>query len=205
MTGVGKVAWPWLFLAALTALVVLFTLVPVNICVQFRYCRKKWQGHFQLAIWPGLKYEKKVFGPTAALPEQPAREIPPPPKKTAFSKRIRKLRIAAESVLPVLPSFLRRLTLKKLRWHTRIGLSDAFSTAVAAGLLWGVKGSLVSSLYRLVRPLSLPDLAVLPDFFRPSCALYFESRISVRPADVFIAGVKAGYLYLKAGVRRRLS
>jgi hypothetical protein len=203
MTGVGNVTWFWSFLAALAVLVFIFLLVPVSIRVQFQYSPEASLGFFQISVWPGLKYARTVPGRPAGPRKKPRRQkISLLPKKDPLRKKVRIFRKAAESALPVLPSFLRRLTLQTLRWHTRIGLADPFATAVAAGFLWGLKSSLVSFVYRLARPSQPPDLAVVPDFCRAFCtfycAFYFESRISVRPADIVFAGAKAGFRYLKS-------
>ncbi|RKN84635.1 DUF2953 domain-containing protein [Paenibacillus ginsengarvi] len=59
---------------------------------------------------------------------------------------------------------LARVVCKDLRWTTHIGLGDAADTAVTTGIVWGVKTSVVSYLFRHVRPETMPQLSVQPHF-----------------------------------------
>lgn len=195
----------WWLSAVLAFLFLVFLVIPVTLRISFWHYQEKNCLEFQIKIWPGFKYRKNVpgiFGKIQAI----SREEPAPQgKETPLPKRVKKWLRFLKAALPSLRFLLHRTKLHRMRWHTQIGFSDAYSTALAVGLLWGVKGFLVSALYRLSAPRCLPDLAVVPEFRRPALAVALESTISVRPGYVLLTGLKLGYLYLRSFALRSLT
>lgn len=189
----------WWLIAAFTFLFLVLLVIPVTLRISFRHSREENCLEFQIKIWPGIGYRKKVpaiFGKARAIAISRA-EPAPPGKETPLPKRVKKWLTFFKTALPSLRFLLHRTKLHRMRWHTRIGFPDAYSTALAAGLLWGVKGFLVSALYRISAPRCRPDLAVVPEFRRPALAVVLESTISVRPGYVLLTGLKLGYLYFR--------
>jgi hypothetical protein len=87
--------------------------------------------------------------------------------KLAWAGPVRSVRPAPGSrrKMAVTLALATRVNWRNLTWQTRLGLSDAALTAVAAGALWAVKGSLASlALSRLRLGPGLPRIAVVPDF-----------------------------------------
>lgn len=191
--------WFWWLAAALALLFLVLLVVPVTLRISFRHCREENCLEFQIKIWPGIGYRKKAPGITGKAPPAVSRAAPaaPPGKETPLPQRLKKWLRFLKAALPSLRFLLGRTKLHRMRWHTRIGFSDAYSTALAAGLLWGVKGFLTSALYRFCAPRRPPDLAVVPEFCRPVLAVAIESTISVRPGYVLLTGLKLGYLWFK--------
>ncbi len=186
-------AWLWLP-AALAIIFSLLLVIPVTMQINFSYRPGESALHIQVRAWPGLKYRKTIdlLGMAQnALVREPVQ----PRKKTPARKKIKNWRRLSLGALHTLLFFLRQTTLHRLRWRTRIGLFDACQTALAAGLLWGIKGFFFSSLYRLSSPLRLPEMAVEPDFRRPFLAVAFESTLSARLGHILLAGIKIGYVY----------
>ncbi|MEB3102774.1 DUF2953 domain-containing protein [Ferviditalea candida] len=70
-----------------------------------------------------------------------------------------------------------------LRWQTFIGLEDAADTAVTAGLIWGLKASILGFASKYFCMKETPEFAVIPQFtqFRFSTELQciFEFRLGV--------------------------
>ncbi len=190
----------WLLNAALAFLFLVLLVIPVTLRISFWHCREENYLLFQIKIWPGIGYRKKVpgiFGRTRAISRvEPA----PQGKETPLPKRIKKWLPFLKAALPSLRFLFHRTKFHQLRWHTRIGFSDAYVTALAAGLLWGVKGFLVSILYSISAPQCRPDLAVVPEYRRPDLAVVLESTITVRPGYVLLTGLKLGYLYFRSFV-----
>jgi len=190
------VAWFWWPPAVLLLIFLLFLIIPVSLEVRFLYRREENYLALQIKIWPGNKYRKiipRIIGKTQAAP---LKELPLPAKKAPLKEKLSRWRRLFKAALPSLLFLLRRTKLHRVRWHTKVGLSDAYSTALAAGFLWGAKGFLLSALYRLSSPFCLPDLVIVPDFRQPSFAVVFAATISVRPVYILLTGIKAGYLYL---------
>ena len=53
---------------------------------------------------------------------------------------------------PALYYLLGRTSLRRLDWHTEIGTGEPAQTGVLTGVLWGIKGSLLSYFYALLAP-----------------------------------------------------
>ncbi|WP_019909906.1 DUF2953 domain-containing protein [Paenibacillus sp. HW567] len=64
---------------------------------------------------------------------------------------------------------LSHVQITKLDWSTDFSLGDAADTAVAAGALWGVKGSVIGWLSQQVRMKQAPRLFVVPVFQDELC------------------------------------
>ncbi|TBL79794.1 DUF2953 domain-containing protein [Paenibacillus thalictri] len=84
---------------------------------------------------------------------------------------------------------LAHLKCGKLRWETRVGIGDAAGTAVTAGMLWGVKSSLLGYLFQFIQLNAKPQIAVSPQFN----AMHFSTEIlcqtSLRTGYAMYAGV----------------
>lgn len=59
-----------------------------------------------------------------------------------------------------------RTVCTELTWVSRIGLGDAADTAIATGVVWGLKTSLLGLLFRHIRLQARPSLSVQPQFNR---------------------------------------
>lgn len=59
---------------------------------------------------------------------------------------------------------LRHVHCTRMEWKTGIGAGHAPETAVAAGMVWGLKTSLLSYIFRFVRLDAQPKLQVMPCF-----------------------------------------
>lgn len=82
----------------------------------------------------------------------------------------------------------RRVRWRRLAWRTRIGLSDAASTALATGALWAVKGNLAAlarSNLRLAP--GLPEFLVEPDFAEPGLESSLEGIGVLRAGHIMLA------------------
>lgn len=192
--------WLWWLLAILLSLFLLLFIAPVTLYICFSHQQEETTLELQIKLWPGLQYRKHVpglFAARKAKTEQP--ESPPHRESASVVKKtqgkMKKLRRLVKSIVPAALFLLRRAKLRRVRWHTRLGLFDAASTGIATGCLWGVKCFLLSLLYRLSAPLCRPDIAVVPEFRQPFFAGEFASTISVRLGYILAAGVKAAYFY----------
>ncbi|MCC2683377.1 MAG: hypothetical protein K0R75_276 [Paenibacillaceae bacterium] len=88
------------------------------------------------------------------------------PKITEFYRSSRRLIENAEGFSDWLRDALSDWRCEHLRWHTHIGLGDAPDTAVAVGMAWGAKCSLLHYALNHVQLKAQPDLAVVPQYNR---------------------------------------
>jgi hypothetical protein len=82
----------------------------------------------------------------------------------------------------------RRARWRRLAWRTRLGFSDAASTALVAGTLWAVKGNLAAlarSNLRLAP--GLPEFLVVPDFAEPGLESSLEGIGVLRAGHIMLA------------------
>jgi hypothetical protein len=98
----------------------------------------------------------------------------------------------------------RHVRCPELVWVTRIGLGDAAESAVAAGVVWGIKAPLVGWFTRFIRMQRLPQLAVVPLFNE----VYFETEFSgsfrIRLGSLLAAIIRLVWRVLRVpgGLRR---
>lgn len=95
--------------------------------------------------------------------------------------------------------FLRKVSIKKLKWHSVIGVGDAAHTASITGVLWSVKGSLIALLSHYFRLKEMPALAITPNFQRLDIQTHLECMIQFRIGNAMLAGIKL-VKYWKGGL-----
>ncbi len=90
---------------------------------------------------------------------------------------------------PSLNYFKGKVRITDLDWRTRIGLGDPFHTGMATGMIWSLKGFLVSLLFSQIRAAKIPALAVVPDFNRACLATRIDLKIAARTGHILITVV----------------
>ncbi|HBF36191.1 MAG TPA: hypothetical protein DDW50_02600 [Firmicutes bacterium] len=90
----------------------------------------------------------------------------------------------------------------KFTWITRIGTGNPVSTATIYGVLWGVKSSLLSYLYRKEKLVGTPDIQVIPDFQTTRLDLNFDCIFKVKLGYIIIAAFVAHFRHrmMKGGI-----
>lgn len=77
-------------------------------------------------------------------------------------------------------SLLKELRLLELNWQTKGGTGDAFTTAIASGAIWAMKGWFVGYLSQHLKLCENPQIHVQPDYQRNSLQTSFSCMISFR-------------------------
>lgn len=80
-----------------------------------------------------------------------------------------------------------RMLCEKFSWRTRIGSEDAALTAMATGLLWGVKSMAVRILRRRIAFGVRPIISVQPVFNKTLLEMEFECIFTIRVGNVINA------------------
>jgi hypothetical protein len=109
----------------------------------------------------------------------------------------KEIQVNAESVLHTYESMQQRLrdifyfsswlmqTLSRvkctgLRWSTAVGLDDAADTAITAGIIWGLKTSMLGFVFQYIKLADRPHLEVVPKYDQPYFSTELTCRISIR-------------------------
>jgi len=99
---------------------------------------------------------------------------------------------------PVILHLFRRIQLRRFYWRTKIGTEDPSHTGFITGLVWGIKGSLVTGMYRLFAPGGAkPLFKVVPDFKNAGFSTVLDCIFEVRVGYIMLTGFKALLVKLK--------
>jgi len=99
---------------------------------------------------------------------------------------------------PVILHLFRRIHLRRFYWRTKIGTEDPSYTGFITGLAWGIKGSLVTGMYRLFAPRGAkPLFKVVPDFKNAGFSTVLDCIFEVRVGYIILTGFKALLVKLK--------
>lgn len=75
-------------------------------------------------------------------------------------------------------------------WKTKIGLGDAAATALVAGLLWCIKGGVMTFLGPYIHFHRAPELEVIPDFYQTDVAIRLHCIFRVNVGHIIIVGIR---------------
>lgn len=85
---------------------------------------------------------------------------------------------------------LKRLECTYFMWNTRIGVGDAPETAIATGLVWGVKSSLLGMGFGLIRLKTRPNIQVSPQYNMQTFTTELMCKLQIRLVHVLWAGLR---------------
>lgn len=88
-----------------------------------------------------------------------------------------------------LMSTLKRTHCSQISWITKVGLDDAAETAIATGMIWGLKTSILGVLFNHIQLEAQPQLAVVPHFNQPQFKTSFDCIIMIRLGYAMLAGL----------------
>jgi hypothetical protein len=104
----------------------------------------------------------------------------------------------------IVQSFLQKVSVQHLEWHTVIGFHDAALTGVITGGIWSIKGWFLRFLYHHLQVKSHPSLTVTPSFqqavtqFAFSCMIYFRIGHAILVAIKMIKHWRGGKVTFKS-------
>ncbi|KKK38367.1 hypothetical protein WQ57_09260 [Mesobacillus campisalis] len=94
---------------------------------------------------------------------------------------------------------LAKVKIKKLEWHTNVGIGDAASTAIACGAIWSVKGGILAILSHYMRLVASPVVTVTPNFQRSTSQILLKCMFQITMGHAIWAGIKL-VKYWKGGM-----
>ncbi|TYR82151.1 DUF2953 domain-containing protein [Priestia megaterium] len=90
----------------------------------------------------------------------------------------------------IVKNFLRHVSIRELKWHTRVGVGDAALTAITVGAIWAGKGSVIGIISRYMKLKDNPTLTVVPVFQKVWSETVFQCIISFRCGQAILVGLR---------------
>lgn len=112
--------------------------------------------------------------------------------KIIYEKAVELLRIYER----VIDYILSKIYFESIKWYTEVGLEDAAVTALSTGVLWSIKGSIMSVLSNKVS-INEIQLNVRPNYNKLTFQVELDCIIRIKIANIIIAGIKAFYTLVK--------
>lgn len=136
-----------------------------------------------------VKSHSHMGAKTTENPEHNVKQIT---KKDVMTK-FRNAKVLLEKVIHlhvIVRKFLRKVSIKKLEWHTFIGLGDAAYTGMAAGGLWTIKGGIIGLLSHYLNLQAMPQLSITPHFQAAVIQTRLTCIFRFRIGHAILAGLK---------------
>lgn len=92
----------------------------------------------------------------------------------------------------------RKTSVKTLQWKTVLGTGDAAITGILIGVIWTIKGMLISILQNHIT-CEETDILVQPNFREQQFMTYVNSIIQIKTGHIIIAALKLGLSFIKKG------
>nr|WP_066050481.1 DUF2953 domain-containing protein [Robertmurraya korlensis] len=86
--------------------------------------------------------------------------------------------------------FLKKVTIKDIKWDSVIGVGNAAYTGMFTGACWAAKGSIIGLLSTYMRMRNLPQITVTPHFQMPISQTTLTCMIQFRIGHAMLAGIK---------------
>ena len=86
--------------------------------------------------------------------------------------------------------FLRKVSVRKLEWHSVIGVGNAALTGTLTGALWSVKGGVLGVISNYMRLKDMPNLSITPSFQKAYSQTQLSCMIQFRIGYAMVAGLK---------------
>jgi hypothetical protein len=90
----------------------------------------------------------------------------------------------------IIRDFLKKVMLRKIEWHTMVGVGDAAATAVITGAFWAVKGGVIGVLSHYMKLKDMPVMTITPSFQHAVSITSFKCMIQFRVGHAILAGIK---------------
>lgn len=90
----------------------------------------------------------------------------------------------------IIRNFLGRISIRKLEWHTVVGIGDAAHTGMLTGAIWAVKGSIIGLISHYIKLKAVPDITITPHFQYAISQTAFSCMIHFRVGHAMLAGIK---------------
>ncbi|MET3727495.1 hypothetical protein ABID52_001076 [Fictibacillus halophilus] len=90
----------------------------------------------------------------------------------------------------ILAAFLKKMRVKKVEWHSAVGLGEASLSAIAAGTVWSFKGIAIQVLNTFFKLEGSPNVSVVPVFQGMHSETRFSCMISLKIGHAIVVMLK---------------
>ncbi|KZE64581.1 hypothetical protein AWM68_10580 [Fictibacillus phosphorivorans] len=182
--------WILILLGILLFLFILFCVSTIHITVYFIHRNDNSDITVTLRMYRFIKYKLNV--PLIAVDaEDHSIKIREEKQGTMGQKKEKKKKVSFQQIkkqyrysikmlkhihhfYKILAAFLKKIKVKKVEWHSAVGLGEASSSAIAAGTVWGFKGIAIQVLNTFFKLEGSPNISVVPVFQ----GMHSETRFS---------------------------
>ncbi|MFB5663610.1 DUF2953 domain-containing protein [Alteribacillus sp. HJP-4] len=195
----------------ITAIIIFFVLLilfltPVRVQVFFTYQEKNQDLAVKITLWhifkknitiPMLEIDEETS--SVIVKEKTSSSVSGPEEKTVeetpeeIKQQMKTMKMWLQHIqnaLPTVRSFLEKVKVREMRWHTRYGLSDAALTGMAAGVIWTLKMSVAATASKILDLTCKPEFSVQPEFQNKGLEMLFSCIISFRLGQAIHAGIR---------------
>nr|WP_285868919.1 DUF2953 domain-containing protein [Mesobacillus maritimus] len=210
--------WLLLILLILILLLISIVLTKIKVFIDFYHGKDDDQLTITLKAWGGLLTYKKEI-PMIKVAEDDAAVVIKEKTKTGPSENttheqensfnekdlvnsLHDTKAILEHVLglhTLVRKLMRKVKVKKLEWHTGVGIGDAASTAILCGAIWGLKGAIVGLISNYMRLTVHPVLTVTPNFQQFASQIQLKCIFQLRVGHAMWTGLKL-VKYWKGGI-----
>jgi hypothetical protein len=127
--------------------------------------------------------------PKETSPAKNVKQIKPSDIVTNI-KNVREILTHVINLKVVVKKFLKKVSVKKVEWHTIVGVGDAAITGIVSGGLWAIKGSLIGFLSHSLKLREMPHLTVTPHFQQAIIQTRITCIFQFRIGNAILAGMK---------------
>jgi hypothetical protein len=207
---VENLLWLYISLSVLLGLLLLIVFTKLTIIINYQHHNDDDELNVEFKIWFGL-IQYKINVPLikidddspsvivkhhSHLGEEPGGKVDHKVNqitKDKVLKSIEKARDFLQKVVRmqvIVRKFFQKISVKKFEWSSYIGVGDAAYTAIAAGALWTLKGSIVGFLSRFFKLTVMPQLAITPQFQAAVIQTHLLCIFQFRIGHAILAGLK---------------
>ncbi|UII57977.1 DUF2953 domain-containing protein [Cytobacillus spongiae] len=203
----------WLLVVGIVLLVLLFILVLSKLKISVDYFHGQDNDHLHIVfkIWFGLiRYKIDVpvikvdedspsivvkeeteteAGTEGTTKKKDTKKFTPEELLKSFSDMNQLLKHVI-GLHRIIRSFLGKVQITELEWHSVIGIGDAAYTGMLTGAFWAVKGSIIGALSHYMKLKKSPKLSITPHFQLPISQTRLTCMIQFRIGHAMLAGIK---------------
>jgi hypothetical protein len=90
----------------------------------------------------------------------------------------------------IIRRFLRKIKIKKLEWHSQLGIGDAALTGMLTGAAWAIKGGLIGLISQYMKLKTTPVVTITPEFNMFCSRTKLQCIFQFRIGQAMLAGIR---------------
>lgn len=196
-------------LAGFGLVLAIISVLPLKLRVNYGREGEKDLLLLEAVVWPGMKYSYRiVMIDFKGSLEGAMLRFRPGVKKDGGDYPLNEKKVTPAEILNFLkqlsfwadvfktlkPSFkyiVSRTSLNEFKWKTVYGFNDPYNTGMASGLIWSVKGMIISAICTHVKSITPPVLSVVPCFGRAGLKVSFNCIFITKTGHIIFTGLQA--------------